>query len=191
MDFRGSFGKLAGWTAQECVFVRDRVTEENMARSGKNTPAGDLLIDSPGTSTPLRFSSCATTTACLYINTSTELWDPYAAGPKQHPTEKTLYWRHMNLRRMLADVEGKRPDAVIEQRCEPRLISHFVKQGPHSTSPGLIVDKKVKAKARRKDHRVDQYPPVRPALRAVGVKSSIAPSATRRSPTNRSKSTSS
>ena len=37
-----------------------------------------------------------------YINTSTELWDPYATGANAHPTTKTLYYRHMNLRRMLA-----------------------------------------------------------------------------------------
>ena len=83
----------------------------------------------------------------LYINTSTELWDPYAAGPKQHPTEKTLYWRHMNVRRMVAGWKDKGPTAVIEHGANPGLISHFTKQGLIDIGNASLADKKFKAKA--------------------------------------------
>ena len=45
------------------------------------------------------------------------------------PTTKTLYWRQMNLRRLLAKWKVKGPTAVIEHGANPGLISHFTKQG--------------------------------------------------------------
>ena len=36
-----------------------------------------------------------------YVNTSTELWDPYADAATTHPRDRTLYVRHMALRRMI------------------------------------------------------------------------------------------
>ena len=64
----------------------------------------------------------------LYINTSVELWDPYAGAGNKHPTERTLYWRHMNLRRMMAGWKEPGPTAVLEHGANPGLISHFTKQ---------------------------------------------------------------
>jgi homospermidine synthase len=29
----------------------------------------------------------------LYVNTSVEVWDPYAGAANKQPTERTLYWR--------------------------------------------------------------------------------------------------
>jgi homospermidine synthase len=64
----------------------------------------------------------------LYVNTSVELWDPYAGSGHKHPTERTLYWRHMNLRRRVASWKERGPTAVIEHGANPGLISHFTKQ---------------------------------------------------------------
>jgi homospermidine synthase len=148
MDFEDRSEKLRRWTAKGVRFVRDRVKEDNLARLlGRHLSAGDLLID-----LAWNIDACVILQWChdhgvLYINTSTELWDPYAAGPGQHPTTKTLYWRHMNVRRMIAGWPVKGPTAVIEHGANPGLISHFTKQGLLDIGANLLADRKVKGRA--------------------------------------------
>ena len=114
MDFEDRTAKLARWTAKGVRFVRDRVTRENMGRLlAKHASRGDLIIDLAWNIDACEILQWCHDHGVKYINTSTELWDPYAAGPNQHPTEKTLYWRHMNLRRMISRWSEPGPTAVI------------------------------------------------------------------------------
>ena len=83
----------------------------------------------PGTSTAARFLQWCHDHGVLYVNTSVEIWDPYTGATKKHPTERTLYWRHMNIRRMTAGWREPGPTAVIEHGANPGLISHWTKQG--------------------------------------------------------------
>ncbi len=171
MDFENRAAKLKAWTAKGVRFVRDRVTEENMgALLAKYVSAGDLIIDLAWNIDALEILQWCHDHGVLYINTSTELWDPYAAGPNQHPTEKTLYWRHMNLRRMLAKWPVKGPTAVIEHGANPGLISHFVKQGLIDIGQSLIADGKVKARAAEKITDLIQTRQFNHLARAIGVK---------------------
>ena len=153
MDFADKSAKLKPWTSQGVRFVRDRVTQGNLSRLlGKHLSAGDLLID-----LAWNIDACVILQWChdhgvLYVNTSTELWDPYAGGSDQHPTKRTLYWRHMNLRRLLAKWKTKGPTAVIEHGANPGLISHFTKQGLIDIGSNLLADKKLKGRAAEKVH---------------------------------------
>ena len=79
----------------------------------------------------------------LYINTSVEVWDPYGGAKQQHPTERTLYWRHMNIRRMTAGWREPGPTAIIEHGANPGLISHWTKQGLIDIAEKLLADGKV------------------------------------------------
>lgn len=148
MDFEDRASKLRQWTDKGVRFVRDRLTQENLEKLlAKHLSAGDLLID-----LAWNIDACVILQWChdhgvLYINTSTELWDPYAAGPNQHPTEKTLYWRHMNVRKMLAGWKQPGPTAVIEHGANPGLISHFVKQGLIDIAASQKDDGKLKGRA--------------------------------------------
>ena len=81
----------------------------------------------------------------LYLNTSVEIWDPYAGAPDKHPTERTLYWRHMNIRRMMAGWHEPGPTAVLEHGANPGLISHWTKQGLLDLAEKLLDDRKVAA----------------------------------------------
>ncbi|HVZ66187.1 MAG TPA: saccharopine dehydrogenase C-terminal domain-containing protein [Lacunisphaera sp.] len=147
MDFEDRTKKLKPWTAKGVKFVRDRVTKSNLgALLGKHVGPGDLLIDLAWNIDALEILTWCRDHGVMYINTSTELWDPYASGPNQHPTEKTLYWRHMNLRRMLAKWQTKGASAVIEHGANPGLISHFVKQGLIDIGKRLIADKKARGR---------------------------------------------
>src|SRR5579862_8589058 len=141
MDFEDRSAKLKKFTARGVRFVRDRVTEENMgALLGTFVGAGDVLIDLAWNIDACEILDWCHRHGVLYVNTSTELWDPYRAGPKQHPTEKTLYWRHMNVRRLVAGWKEKGPTAVLEHGANPGLISHFTKQGLIDIGNRLIAD---------------------------------------------------
>ncbi len=148
MDFENRSEKLKKWTSKGVRFVRDRVTEENMATMlAKHVGAGDLLIDLAWNIDACEILQWCRDHGVMYINTSTELWDPYASGPNAHPTTKTLYWRHMNLRRMMAKWKGKGATAVIEHGANPGLISHFTKQGLIDIGNASLADKKIKGRA--------------------------------------------
>lgn len=145
MDFEDRREKLKKWTAKGVRFVKDRVTEENLGKLlGKHVGQGDILIDLAWNIDALEILQWCHDNGVRYINTSTELWDPYKSG--KHPTEKTLYWRHMNLRRMIAKWKVKGPTAVIEHGANPGLISHFTKQGLIDIGESLIADKKLTGK---------------------------------------------
>jgi len=155
MDFEDRAAKLKKWTSKGVNFVRDRVTEENMAALlGKHAGPGDLIIDLAWNIDACELLQWCRDHGVRYINTSTELWDPYASGRNAHPTTRTLYHRHMNLRRMLAKWDGKGASAVIEHGANPGLISHFVKQGLIDIGQSLMADKKLKA---RTAERVAEY----------------------------------
>jgi homospermidine synthase len=111
-------------------YVQDRITEENMDEVlSRHVAAGDIIID-----LAWNIDACAILQWCRdhgvrYLNTSVELWDPYAGAGSLHPLDRTLYVRHMAIRRMIAawgDNSG--PTAVLEHGANPGLVSHFVKQ---------------------------------------------------------------
>lgn len=171
MDFVDRSEKLKKWTSKGVRFVKDRVTEENMGKLlAKHVGQGDILIDLAWNIDALELLQWCRDNGVRYINTSTELWDPYSAGPDAHPTTKTLYWRHMNLRRMTAKWKGKGATAVIEHGANPGLISHFVKQGLIDIGQSLIADKKVKAKAAENITELIRTRQFNLLSQAVGVK---------------------
>src|SRR5208337_3888064 len=69
-------------------------------------------------------------------------WDPYESSHDKHPTERTLYWRHMNLRRMITGWSDPGPTAVLEHGANPGLISHFTKQALLDIAHRALEDKK-------------------------------------------------
>lgn len=145
MDFEERSGILQQWTDRGVRFVRNRVTEVNMdALLGKYVSEGDLVID-----LAWNIGCCDILQWChdhgvLYINTSVELWDPYAGAKNKHPTERTLYWRHMRIREMTAKWSRPGPTAVLEHGANPGLISHFAKQGLLDIAAKVLKDRKVK-----------------------------------------------
>ena len=169
MDFENRTEKLKPWTKKGVRFVRDRVTETNMGSLLKQyVGQGDILIDLAWNIDALEILQWCRDNGVMYINTSTELWDPYKTG--SHPTEKTLYWRHMNLRRMLKKWKTKGATAVIEHGANPGLISHFVKQGLLDIGKKLIADKKVKGAAAKKIAKLSEAGSFNELAQALGVK---------------------
>jgi homospermidine synthase len=144
MDFEDRRPAIQEWLGQGVTFVRDRVTPENLGDLlGRHLGAGDLLVDLAWNIDCCEILQWCHDRGVLYVNTSVELWDPYAAGPK-HPTELTLYWRHMNIRRMTAGWQTPGPTAVIEHGANPGLISHWTKQGLLDIAGRTLADRLVR-----------------------------------------------
>lgn len=144
MDFENRQESLRQWTARGVKFVRKKVTRDNMgALLGKYLSAGDVLIDLAWNIDCCELLQWCHDNGVLYINTSVELWDPYENAKDAPPQKMTLYWRHMNLRRMLASWAEPGPTAVLEHGANPGLISHFTKQGLIDIGKRALKDKKV------------------------------------------------
>lgn len=152
MDFENKRTALLPWIDQGVRFVRNRVTQENMgALLGKYVKAGDALIDLAWNIDCCEILQWCHDQGVLYINTSVELWDPYLGAEKKHPVEKTLYWRHMNIRRLTASWSQPGPTAVLEHGANPGLISHWTKRGLLDIADAVVAEKKV---AGRKSERI-------------------------------------
>jgi homospermidine synthase len=128
MDFEPNDAALRPWVERGMTFVKDRVSPENLASLlGKYVGRGDLLIDLAWNIDCCEIVQWCHDNGVLYVNTSVELWDPYASAGDAHPTSRTLYWRHMNLRRMVSRWTEPGATAVLEHGANPGLISHFTK----------------------------------------------------------------
>ena len=125
------------------TFVKERVTPENMgALLGEHLSAGDLLIDLAWNIDCGEIVQWCHDRDVLYINTSVELWDPYAgAGDKHSDRADALLAAH----EPAADdrvVEGAGADGGDRARREPGLISHFTKQALLDIAEQALADKK-------------------------------------------------
>ncbi len=146
LDFEDRAGVLKPWTDQGVRFVQQRMTAENLeSELGKYLSAGDLLVDLAWNIDCCQILQWCHDHGVPYLNTSVEIWDPYAGAPNKHPTERTLYWRHMNIRRMMAAWHEPGPTAVLEHGANPGLISHWTKQGLIDLAERHLDDRKVSA----------------------------------------------
>lgn len=130
VDFVDHRDRIADEIAAGVTYELGRVTPENLdeflsARVG----SGDVLLDLAwNIDNPTILEWCRDHDV-RYLNTSVEVWDPYVDLANTHPLDRTLYVRHMSLRRMKArwgDNGG--PTAVLEHGANPGLVSHFTKQ---------------------------------------------------------------
>ncbi|MBI5241353.1 MAG: homospermidine synthase [Elusimicrobia bacterium] len=144
MDFEDRRGALKPHIAKGVKWVRDRVTEQNMGLLlSQYLDEGDVLIDLAWNIDACEILRWCHDRGVLYINTSTELWDPYAGAADKTPQERTLYWRQMNIRRMIAKWDRPGPTAVLEHGANPGLISHFTKYGLLDIAKNLLAERKV------------------------------------------------
>lgn len=161
MDFEAKAEKLKKWTSKGVAYVQDRITEENMdAVLTTLVGPGDMLIDLAWNIDACEILQWCHDHGVRYINTSLELWDPYKVG--KDITQRTLYYRHMKLRKMTAKWKTKGPTAVVEHGANPGLISHFTKFGLLDIGKASLAEKKVKGRTAElvaqaiKDRRYNQ-----------------------------------
>ncbi len=147
MDFEDRRAALAPWIKKGVQFVQKKITRANMkAVLGKHVGEGDVIVDLAWNIDACEILQWCHDHGVLYVNTSVEVWDPYEGAENKHPTERTLYWRHMNLRKMTAGWKEKGPTAVLEHGANPGLISHFTKQGLLDIGKKMLKDGKAKGR---------------------------------------------
>lgn len=145
MDFEDKRKEIKPFVARGVKWVRNRVTRENMgALLGKYLKAGDLLVDLAWNIDACEILQWCHDRGILYVNTSVELWDPYENADRKTPQEKTLYWRHMKIRQMVAGWKQPGPTAVIEHGANPGLISHWTKRGLLDIAAKALAERKFK-----------------------------------------------
>lgn len=109
-------------------YVQQRIRPDNLASIlSQHLSAGDLLIDLAWNIDAVDIIQWCHDHDVLYINTSVELWNPYDMNVP--PTERTLYVRHMALRRMVKTWTKPGATAIVEHGANPGLVSHWVKIG--------------------------------------------------------------
>jgi homospermidine synthase len=130
LDMVDNRARIADALAAGVRYELGQITPENLdAELSRHVGPGDVCIDLAWNIDTCTILDWCRSHGVRYINTSTELWNPYESAATTHPLERTLYVRHMALRRMIArwgDNNG--PSAVVEHGANPGLVSHFTKQ---------------------------------------------------------------
>ncbi|MSR56688.1 MAG: homospermidine synthase [Planctomycetaceae bacterium] len=142
-DFADCRKRFAPYLAQGVKFLRERITPERYREQlAAQVGPGDLIVDLAWNIDCIALLEWCRSHDVRYINTSIEVWDPYAGEETLPPPERTLYARHLRLREVFArwgDQNG--PTAVLDHGANPGLVSHFTKQALLDIGAKLIADK--------------------------------------------------
>ncbi|HEX2907707.1 MAG TPA: saccharopine dehydrogenase NADP-binding domain-containing protein [Phototrophicaceae bacterium] len=130
-------------------FVQHRVTPDDLAETlNYYVGAGDLVIDLAWNIDTSEIVQWCHDHQVLYLNTSVELWDPYADIENKPPTERTLYMRHMALQKMAKRWSESGPTAVVEHGANPGLVSHWTKVALEDIARTIIDDEYLASRRR-------------------------------------------
>ena len=141
VDFADKRKDLAPWIRKGIKYSQERITPINAYKIlSKYVSSGGLVIDLSWNIDSLDMLSWCHDNKVLYVNTSIEEWDPYANIEKKTPFEKSLYFKHMELRSMISKWDGS-VTAVLDHGANPGLISHFTKKGLIDIAKKSIRDK--------------------------------------------------
>jgi homospermidine synthase len=142
VDFLDNRERIAPSIAAGVRYQQDRLTPDNFHQFlSSRVGGGDLLLDLAwNIDNPTILQWCRDH-GVRYLNTSVELWDPYDHLEDTSPLDRSLYVRHMSLRRMIAGWgDNKGPTAVLEHGANPGLVSHFVRQALEEIATRMIAD---------------------------------------------------
>src|SRR5262249_51948882 len=130
LDFVDCRRLIAPYVTQGVRFVQDRIRPGYLPEQlSAHVGPGDLIVDLAWNIDCGELLEWCRRHDVRYVNTSIEVWDPYEGKERKTPPERTLYARHMNLRRLFAGWEGAPgATAVLDHGANPGLVSHFTKQ---------------------------------------------------------------
>jgi homospermidine synthase len=142
VDFVDCRKAIAPYLAQGVKFVRVRITPENYeAELRLHVGPGDLLVDLAWNIDCGVMLDFCRRLGVLYVNTSVEVWDPFAGAESKSPTERTLYARHMELRKLVATWPASPgPTAILDHGANPGLVSHFTKLALRDIAERILVE---------------------------------------------------
>ena len=142
VDFTDNRSRIADAIAQGVTYQIDRLTPDNLDEFlSSRVSSGDVLLDLAwNIDNPTILQWCRDHDV-RYLNTSVEVWDPYIDLARTAPLDRTLYVRHMELRRLKAGWGDNRgATAVLEHGANPGLVSHFTKQALIEIATAMLRD---------------------------------------------------
>ena len=142
VDFVDNRSRVEWALRQGVRYEQDRVTPSNLDEFlSTRVGEGDLLLDLAwNIDNPTILQWCRDH-GVRYLNTSVELWNPYDHMTEVHPLDRTLYVRHMNIRRMIAGWgDNKGATAVLEHGANPGLVSHWARQALTEIAARMLHD---------------------------------------------------
>ncbi len=143
IDFADKSRDLKKWTAKGIKFFQRRITPLNLSQElPKHVSAGGIIIDLAWNIGCVDMLCWCHDNKVLYVNTSIEEWDPYADIHNKSPFQKSLYFRHMELRQLISKWKDS-TTAVMDHGANPGLISHFTKKGIIDIAKKMLKDKTV------------------------------------------------
>lgn len=150
IDFADKRKELRDWIRKGVKYYQEKITPTNLPRIlGKYASSGGLVIDLAWNISCIDILTWCHDNHVLYVNTSVEEWDPYADIHSKSPLEKSLYYRHMELRQVTSKWDNSSTTAIVDHGANPGLISHFTKKGLEDIAKKFIHDKAVPKKERK------------------------------------------
>ncbi len=142
VENRDNRDRIASSLERGVHYQRCEITPENLDSTLESLLGhGDLLIDLAWNIGLNELLDWCRVHDVRYLNTSTEVWFPFLDPASTSPQERTLYWRHMALRRQIADWgSNSGPSAVVEHGANPGLVSHFTKQALSEIAQAVLRD---------------------------------------------------
>lgn len=142
LESRDNRDRVAGSLERGVHYHQLEINRENLATTlAESLGEGDLLIDLAWNIGLTELLEWCRDHGVRYLNTSVEVWNPYDDPASVSPQERTLYWRHMDLRRQIARWgSNDGPSAVVEHGANPGLVSHFTKQALSEIAEAVLRD---------------------------------------------------
>ncbi len=142
VDFADNRDRIESVLAVGVRYEFERITEANLDQFlTARVSEGDLLLDLAWNIDNPTIVQWCRDHGVRYLNTSVEVWSPYDELVTTAPLDRTLYVRHMSLRRMKASwPDNKGATAVVEHGANPGLVSHFAKQALTEIGTRMLSD---------------------------------------------------
>jgi homospermidine synthase len=141
MDFEDNAKYVPDTLAAGATYVREKITPQNLdSVLSEQLGDGDLLINLSWNIDTGDIIEWCQNHGVMYVDTSVEEWDPYADQAATDPTQRTLYARHMKLRKRAATWAPNGPTAVVEHGANPGLVSHWTKVALRDITAALLAD---------------------------------------------------
>lgn len=119
-----------------------KIVSDNLHSTlSKYVSSGDLIVDLAWNIDCLAILQWCHDHNVCYVNTSVEVWNPYDNLEHKSPQTRTLYARHMDIRKMVASWESKGPSMVVEHGANPGLVAHFTKIALKDIAHKIITEK--------------------------------------------------
>lgn len=115
--------------ARGAHFVQEKIERDTLEEQlARYVGPGDMIVDLAWNIDCGELIAWCHDNNVLYVNTSIEVWDPYEGAQDKTPQERTLYVRHLALRKRMSRWPAKKgPTAILDHGANPGLVQHFTK----------------------------------------------------------------